>query len=442
MPEQSSDQSVQTILQQKTQNQPIQKKPFWKYVLIFEILLLVFAVGYIGFKTYGQGEFKLTINSLNEVSEKLHADDSILVLLDTYKKPDDKYTVYRVQLDGSGETEIWSHTFFNDYQFSPLTFPSVNSSRKLLLYEEENDFLIIDSATGKERKIPKHHPDFFSGFDCIWNNGDTHIACAVRENKSTDFDQLLIVVDIKNGDEIVVNDSTKDELIFGKNSPVRLLGWDKNDQQIYLSSTRGDNTVLLSVDTNTKKVTSYEVGGKNIIRFDNAKYSAELNKFILDADRESTLYTFDPENSKKELLYDYKDKFIGRLHLAKIGIEVLFKEDNFYYSFDKNVEPKDGKPTSKIIKVNLKTGKKQEFEYPFDPNVDEKSIFTVLDFYDPKSNNVIIKTLSSDGNLFDKNDNFGVLLYSYNLDSKKLTKIFSRNKDDFPGQDFQFDVIP
>ena len=50
--------------------------------------------------------------------------------------------------------------------------------------------------------------------------------------------------------------------------------------------------------------------------------------------------------------------------------------------------------------------------------------------------------LSSDGNLFDKNDNFGVLLYSYNLDSKKLTKIFSRNKDDFPGQDFQFDVIP
>jgi len=433
MPEQT--QPTETPQKQEPPKQSIQKKPFWKFILIFGILLLVIALGYMGSKFSKDGTISLPNFSQIELPDKGYADNSVLVLLDTYKKPDDKYTIFRVQLDGSGENEIWSNTFINDYQFSPLDFPSVSNDRKLLLYEEENDFLIIDSSTGKERRIPKHHRGFHSDLNCVWNNSNIKIACILREEKANDYTYILSVVDISSGKESLVKNSNKDKTLFFGTSMRFPIAWDSADKNffVYGKASSGDVS-LFGVNVDTGAVKSQKVDGD----LTNSKYSPELNKFIYRNIKEDTIYALNPSTGKSEVLYQKSDHFMGRPILSSDGKEIIFQETDFKVDFfNPGVDPKDGVPTSKIIKINLETREKNEFKYPFDPE-SEEGIFSIIAYYNSSADTIIITDLE----FSDFDDSFDQSLYSFNLKSKKLIKIFSRNSNDVPGWDLQFDVIP
>lgn len=426
-------------------NNPAPKPHNWKRL----ILIIVFIVGVVAVISVVfwffviQSQVNEKTSNDNIVFDRSSTADSVLVLLDTYKRPDDKYTIYRVKMDGSGEREIWSNTSFNDYQFSPIDFPKVSNSGQYLLYDEEKEFLIIDSVSGKERRITKNHPELFG--DCVWNNSDTHIACSVRENKSTDFDQLLIVVDIKTGDESIINNSLEDKLVFTKDSSEKILSWSKNDQNIFIPALRGDKAIFLSVNVSTKKVTTFEIGDKSIISFHFQMYTPALNKFVVHANREKTYYLYNPENGEKEILYKYTNSFIGGpILLSRDGMSVLLKENDFDYNFNNSTEPKDGKPTTKIIKIDLVTKKVQELSrisVDSRENLKDSILFSVLKYWDSETNNLVFWKIDS-SDPFKSDSVREHQLYSYNLDKKQSIKIFSRSSTDFPDQKFQIGVQP
>lgn len=371
--------------------------------------------------------------------------DSIFVLFETYKKPDDKYIIYRVALDGNKEKEIWSASFKNTYQFSPLAYPNVSNDLNYLFYpasielSSQEKFTIINSKTGKIRYIPNRLPNRYKNYaplSCLWNNSDTKISCEMEGSKRS----LLVSIEVKDGTSTILYDSTKNDLRF---DIIYLLGWDKKDENIFVIGVKNSKDNIYKINVKSKKTTSQKgLNEKSRLSFF-TYYSASLNKFIYLSPSSKNpdwknLKIYDPKSQTVKLLYEKKDHYIGSsIFLTEDGKNLIFREDDFYINpGNKEIKPKDGVPTSKIIKLNIESGKKEVFNYPFDP---KKCFLCLMEHY-AGDNTVIVSKLefTSPKNL----DSYYKVLYSYNLSSKKLTKIFSRKNKDYPGKDIQFGVIP
>ncbi|OGY26195.1 MAG: hypothetical protein A2Z24_01340 [Candidatus Woykebacteria bacterium RBG_16_44_10] len=367
---------------------------------------------------------------------------NILVLFDIYKEPYDQYIIYQAALDGSGEKEIWSQSIKNTYQFSPISYPDVSNDWNYLFYPASFDppspekFTIINSKTGEVKQIPNHLPNSYNDYaanNCLWNHSDTRIACEFEDLSQTPGKSSLVLIDVKDGTSTILYDSTKDNSKF---TIADILGWDKNDENIFVIGYKNNGEMIYKIDINSKKITPKkgleEKTGIGLTFY--TYYSAQLNKFVY-LDGEKTLKIFNPDDQTVKLLYENPDHYINAIFLTEDGKSLIFREDDFVSSFDQPVEPKDGVPTSKIMKLNLVNGKKQEFDYPFDP---KKYFLSQMEHY--AGGDVVIISNFETTSVSNPND-YENTLYAYNLSSKKLTKIFSRSNKDYPDKQIQFGVI-
>lgn len=251
---------------------------------------------------------------------------------------------------------------------------------------------------------------------------------------------LLVAIKVKDGASTILYDSTKNAYKF---DIMQLLGWDKNDEHIFVIGAKNNKDNIYKINVKSKKTTPQKgLDEKSRLSF-NTYYTAPLNKFIyLSPSRKDpewkNINIYDPNSQTVKVLYEKDDYYIGdRIFLTEDGKYLIFMEYDFFNSIgNKEIKPKDGVPTRKIIKISIETGKKEVFGYPFDP---KKSFFSRIEQY--VSNNVVIVSNfeSTSPNDLASGDN---VLYAYNFNSKKLTKIFTRKYKDYPDKQIQFGTIP
>lgn len=420
-----------------------------------------------------------TDNSDAEIDEIISSgtvglEGNILVLLETYKKPQDTLEIYRLALDGSGEKKLWSSSVSDDYGISriELSFPFVNNGRNYLAYGSGGDILIIDANTGEERDIALNYQEFFSVHpkNCAWNHQNNQIVCLLQNDEN---DKLLLMIDIQNGEEVVLGNSLQNPDIFPDKFNFSLLGWDKDDKNIILFGLRTEEhaSFLFTINVESKKVDSVKIA-EGRLDDRSMKFSSQLNKLIYASEYGgiASLYMFDPVGRQTRMIYQHPDYFIKSALFFTSGEKyVIFQEDNFTMSFVGGTLPRDGIAMSKIVKVNLENGQKQEFDYPFDP---QDSVFfqkgkeedivvkgkpnflgSNLVFYHQQQDTLVVENAYFFGENLDEifsgtpEERQGEkvsesALYSYNLNTGKLTKIFSRSNTDYPNSEFQFGVIP
>jgi len=416
-----------------------QKNPFQVVLLVGLISILIFVLVLDAFALTK----KFNIIGGEKSQDAIRNPKNILVLFDIYKEPYDKYIIYQAGLDGGGEKEIWSQSIKNTYQFSPISYPDMSNDRGYLFYPGSFDppsaekFTIINSKTGETKQIPNHLPKSYNDYainNCLWNHSDTIIACEPEDLSQLPTKSLLVLISVKDGTSTILYDSTKDNFKFSISG---LLGWDGRNENIFVIGYKNNGEMIYKINVSSKKIDLQkgleEKSGTGLTFY--TYYSAQLNKFVYLED-EKKLKLFNPDDQTVKLLYENPDHYVNdSIFLTEDGKSLIFREDDFVPSFDQPVEPKDGVPTSKIMKLNLVDGKKQDFDYPFDP---KKYPLSRVEHY--AGGDIVIISNFETTSTSNPND-YEDTLYAYNLNSKKLTKIFSRSNKDYPDKQIQFGVI-
>lgn len=417
-------------------------------IAILLVVVLISAVGgyyFINQKQKGSQDKIALTETVDEEIPNTSISNNVFVLLDTYKNPDEKYQIYKINVDDGKEEEIWSKQFKNDYQFGGISFPDLSHNKKNLFYFANEEFYLIETESGKLTTIKNSKPNLFPSYRCAWNNKDTQVFCPLNEGGSkteAEKEQVILLIDVTNGTQTILTDINDKNLFkeFGYYNP---LGWDKNDETLIFSREISPVTKIYTLNKITKAVGLKELQG----RFNRLRYSPAVEKVIYINEDKKSINAFDPISGQDEQVYSFPDKFVSDISIVQ-GKYLVFQEDNYYITLfgSDTSTPKDGKLNSFIKIMDLTNRKTESIEYPF--NLEQKDRFTNLNIndYNPANSTLVFTRSDLISNPISQNleDATGeTTVYSLNLDSKKLTKMFTRSKKDFANDiEFQFGVIP